>query len=1709
MTSNHVRTVTRLASRLVLPLVASVAFSSVAWGQQNAQPESQGPCSGIAATITITSPTQGQSLAPGVTSVNVTGSLTNVHSGGTLVSSWYIDGTAKGSLSAGNFTLPLSGLSVGSHQVEITASVPGTTCIGAYSNNLYRQFNIVEAAAPTISVSAPATTNYPAAVPLTASIVANYTVSSVKWYVDSTLVNTTTASPYSYSWPGGSLGSHSVYAIVTDAMGQTGTSSTQSFAIAYAAAPSVTMSASPTSTTAPGTVALSASPVSAYSISRVDYLLGGNVIGTATASPWSYSWTGSTVNGVTGIAPGTYQVTARATDVYGQQGTSSATTVTVNPASAPTVSVTAVTNCATLPATITMNATVSSSYTVSSLKFLVNGTSYPVTAGATGSYQLPVPTTGGWGSAATYAVSATAANAWSSTGTSNTVNVAEAAHPAPTITLNSVETTDDVPAEIAVGTTPVDTVCGNNYIASVQLRLNGTLQATATTAPYNFLINGAAPNTTYAATVQATNQGGQTSGFSAPQSVTTPASDPTVTGDSKSQTRTTEYEYDPTFGRLNKTMVEPESSDLCLVTTVAYDPVYGIPTSTTTRNCDSTQDAKEAVAPTDYSKITARTSQVTYDSTHTFPSTKTNALNQSSSATFDARFGTPLTQTDVNGLSQTTMYDAFGRPTQITAADGTITKIQYLWCSGVNGGTTSCPTYGASLIQSTAYAANGTTQIGATKVVYYDALQRPIQNQTQGFSGAAIIATTSYDAQGRVAQKSVPYYSSGGTPTYTTTTYDVLNRKTQTTGPTGSTFTYSYNGLEQTRTDFYGRSFTRTINSRKQVVSVVDPAAQVSTYQYDPFGNMILMVDPQGVTKTMVYDLRGNKVSMLDPDIGGALPTPVAWIYKYDAAAELVGQTDANGQSSSMTYDVLGRMLTRTEPDLTSYWEYDTARSECSGAPGKAIGLADRAWTNNNYSRIDCVDSLERPVQERTTIGPTTYVSSVAYNANSQPITATYPAGSVYPAGFSVTSSYNAYGYLTQRTNTTSGAVIWQATAMDALGDVTNESMAAGAFTSTKAFDVLGRLTASSAGSSNAIQNDSFVYDQKDGDLTSRGWEDNSGTQYSETFGYDQLDRLASVTGPSNKTYAYDYSGNFTSKSDVGTYTYNPGTHQVSSITGTVNGVTNPTFAYDNNGNLTAEDGVTTVWSSFNMANSITRGSASDTFVYNSEHSRAKEVAVSSSGTTTTYYVSSSFEVVTSTATGTTEYHNYINSPSRRVAMLIDSTASTTSWRYFHQDQVGSIDVVTDQTGAVVERLSYDAFGRRRNTNGTDSASFIQALDSYGYTDQEEMDNIGLINMNGRVYDPTIARFMSADPTISRPFDLQSHNRYSYVSNRPFTSIDPTGFVDNVNSDTQGADTPPTQGGGGVISSTGAYGTATATPIYGSDGTTLVGYGIDASGVSGAPQGGASGVGGASGNAGSGGMCLGCSWTVTFGNVPGQPADPSSGLNLIGAAPSGISGQTGGGVAQSTGATGSNLLTAASGAACAPTCSDAPSASGMLTLGTGAALAPGAGVAQPINWGNILDGLAGLGSVLANVAQSAAVPLVGVALAAYPPDTADDSLRTYYHGTSASSVPSIMLGLNANLASAAQNWPGSSGFYMSNYSAAQYYAEATETANPTVIQVQMTGNAYRSLVSAGAQTNSMAYGNAMGTEFVVPVSAFPIFNSLYATGAIRMTPVPK
>ena len=59
------------------------------------------------------------------------------------------------------------------------------------------------------------------------------------------------------------------------------------------------------------------------------------------------------------------------------------------------------------------------------------------------------------------------------------------------------------------------------------------------------------------------------------------------------------------------------------------------------------------------------------------------------------------------------------------------------------------------------------------------------------------------------------------------------------------------------------------------------------------------------------------------------------------------------------------------------------------------------------------------------------------------------------------------------------------------------------------------------------------------------------------------------------------------------------------------------------------------------------------------------------------------------------------------------------------------------------------------------------------------MDGLGIIHMNGRIYDPTLGRFLQADPHIQAPMNSQNYNRYSYVLNNPMSYTDPSGYLFN------------------------------------------------------------------------------------------------------------------------------------------------------------------------------------------------------------------------------------------------------------------------------------------------------------------------------------------
>ena len=134
--------------------------------------------------------------------------------------------------------------------------------------------------------------------------------------------------------------------------------------------------------------------------------------------------------------------------------------------------------------------------------------------------------------------------------------------------------------------------------------------------------------------------------------------------------------------------------------------------------------------------------------------------------------------------------------------------------------------------------------------------------------------------------------------------------------------------------------------------------------------------------------------------------------------------------------------------------------------------------------------------------------------------------------------------------------------------------------------------------------------------------------------------------------------------------------------------------------------------------------------------------------------------------------------PSKNVIGVRSSHSQTgEKLLYFHTDHLGSIATITNANGAVVERLSYDPWGKRRNVDGTDDAAgALTSQAPRGFTGHEMLDNVGLVHMNGRVYDPMIGRFGQADPVTEDPMGSQGWNRYSYVGNSPVNFTDPSGY---------------------------------------------------------------------------------------------------------------------------------------------------------------------------------------------------------------------------------------------------------------------------------------------------------------------------------------------
>src|SRR5262249_41945612 len=240
------------------------------------------------------------------------------------------------------------------------------------------------------------------------------------------------------------------------------------------------------------------------------------------------------------------------------------------------------------------------------------------------------------------------------------------------------------------------------------------------------------------------------------------------------------------------------------------------------------------------------------------------------------------------------------------------------------------------------------------------------------------------------------------------------------------------------------------------------------------------------------------------------------------------------------------------------------------------------------------------------------------------------------------------------------------------------------------------------------------------------------------------------------------------------------------------NGLSTTTFTYDNNGNVTQKttDGTTTtnVWDYGNRSTALGVLGATTTYGYDAFGNRVLQT-----GTSTTYiYPNKWYSIASSTGTGakystTTEY--VFNSDSL-VATIDQQTAGgnatgSAKTRYIHPDHLGSTNVVTDESGTIVQTLDYYPYGATRISTG-------QNAESRQYIGQFA-DQSGLLYLQARYQDPQRGQFTSEDATflaIGDPAkvkgvtgfdqktllsDPQLLNSYSYARNNPITTKDPKG----------------------------------------------------------------------------------------------------------------------------------------------------------------------------------------------------------------------------------------------------------------------------------------------------------------------------------------------
>jgi RHS repeat-associated protein len=765
-----------------------------------------------------------------------------------------------------------------------------------------------------------------------------------------------------------------------------------------------------------------------------------------------------------------------------------------------------------------------------------------------------------------------------------------------------------------------------------------------------------------------------------------------------------------------------------------------------------------------------------------------------------------ITKIDANGVTSHQTQDPFGLQSSSYSNDGSYSSAKKEACGSV-----SCPS-GAL------YRTVGSSNSGVEQYAYFDKFGLEILQAKLLLNGRYSVVSTQYDKASRPTSthgpivRDSPYETAWGNNPITTSSYDILGRLiSQYTSGFGTTY-WAYNGFTTTQANPLNQIRVETTNGNGELIKVMDNKSQelLYSYSYDATGlqttvsSRYLDANGQFQSKQLTSthtDLQGNKDRMNDLTKG-------QWTYSYNAFGELLRQKDARGNQTDLSYDGLGRLLRKTITVSTDSHLNQTICYRYDGAP-HGIGKLYQRWqltglqscdnfSNGEYAEQQSYDALSRPSNLTTWIGLIQYEISNQYDTKGRLDSVLYPADNTGKrVGFRNVYQNGAVQEILQIDSNGTSLPIRTITAVDAQGHVLQEKLGNGVTTTRVYDDLQGTLRAISIAPAttngvNIVQN--YGYNVL-GNLISRdataagSWYNWQGVH--ETFTYDSLNRLSSrshsqdpratlvglpamaAVAKTTETFSYDGLGNLLSKSG-NAYRYsatNP--YQLQQV-GT------KTLSYDANGNVLSDGARTMTYNGQDQLTRISKGDSVTEFFYGPDGNRYKRHDLRTENQSgidvSTHSLAGYDRIITLDKDGRHVTHRY-NLPG--LSYIYYENTDVTQRFYNHSDHLGSIIAISNEDGKMVEQRQYDAWGKSQLiASGPSYAShpWLSAITPRGYTGHEEVDELGIIHMNGRIYDADIGRFLQADPFVQAPTNLQNFNRYSYVLNNPLNMTDPSGF---------------------------------------------------------------------------------------------------------------------------------------------------------------------------------------------------------------------------------------------------------------------------------------------------------------------------------------------